>query len=108
PANKMAEDIVIEENDDGSIEPQAMDNFSWAFPGSSKFGKKGGERIKKKVECSKGMHAELMEFVRAGKIEENVPKVGTIQNWIGKYSCRFNHEETFIALQNFNTEDSSN
>ncbi|CAG8769008.1 32000_t:CDS:2 [Gigaspora margarita] len=87
----------------------------------------GGERIKKKViELLKqfflngninpedrlnaqGMHAELMEFVRAGEIEEeNVPKVGTIQNWIGRYSCKFNHEETFMALQNFNTENSSN
>ncbi|CAG8854322.1 36347_t:CDS:1, partial [Gigaspora margarita] len=86
-----------------------------------------GERIKKKViELLKqfflngnvnpedrlnaqGMHAELMEFVRAGEIEEkNVPKVVTIQNWIGRYSREFNREGTFVALQNFNTEDSSN
>ncbi|CAG8785703.1 23443_t:CDS:2, partial [Gigaspora rosea] len=81
-----------------NVKEEFQMNKDWAFLGNSKFGKKG-ERIKKKViELLKQfflngnvnpedrlnaqrMHAELMEFVRAGEIEEeNVPKVGTIQN----------------------------
>ncbi|CAG8731797.1 10575_t:CDS:2, partial [Gigaspora margarita] len=97
-------------NKDGNVEEEFQMDKGWAFPDNSKFGKKGGERIKKKViELLKQFFLNGNVNSENSKIEEkNVPKMGTIQNWIGRYSHEFNCKGTFVALQNFNTEDSSN
>jgi len=39
---------------------------------------------------AKEMQVELMRFVESGEIaQEDVPKVNTIQNWIGRFSRAF-------------------
>ncbi|CAG8526141.1 13898_t:CDS:2, partial [Gigaspora rosea] len=57
---------------------------------------------------AKEMHEELLRFARSGEIEEdNVPKVDTIQNWIGRYSREFNQRGTVIELETFLATGSS-
>ncbi|CAG8599399.1 11758_t:CDS:1, partial [Cetraspora pellucida] len=100
----------------------------WASPANAKFGKKGGgKRIKAKVVnflkqfflngnlnpkdkmTAKEMHKELLRFARSGEIEEDhVPKVTTIQNWIGRYSREFDQQGTAIAFETFKAVSSPN
>lgn len=99
----------------------------WALPGNTRFGKKGsGKKIKAKVVdylkqfflngnlnpkdklTAKEMHEELLELAHSGEIDEDhVPKVTTIQNWIGRYSREFNQRGTVIALEAFRATGSS-
>ncbi|CAG8713035.1 4783_t:CDS:1, partial [Racocetra fulgida] len=99
----------------------------WALPGNTKFGKKGGgKKIKTKVVnilkqfflndnlnpkdklTAKGIHEELLRFAHSGEIkEDHVPKIDTIQNWIGRYSKEFNQRGTVIELETFKATGSS-
>ncbi|CAG8755683.1 3538_t:CDS:2, partial [Cetraspora pellucida] len=94
---------------------------SWAFSENAKFGKKrGGKKLKTKVVgflkqfflnenlnpkdrmTAKDIHEELLKFANSDEIKEkHVPKVTTIQNWIGRYTKEFNKEGTVITLETF-------
>ncbi|CAG8801914.1 30854_t:CDS:2, partial [Gigaspora margarita] len=110
-----------------NIEDEFQLPKGWALLGNTRFSKKGGEKkIKPKVVSilkqlflngnlnpkdkltAKEMHEELLKFAHSGEIDEDyVPKVDTIQNWIGRYSRKFNQKGTVIELETFKATSSS-
>ncbi|RHZ86827.1 hypothetical protein Glove_43g53 [Diversispora epigaea] len=91
----------------------------WALKGNQKLGIRGsGNRIKKNVKAmlerfflngnrqrqdrmnAQAMRDELMKYVETGEIEEeDVPKINTIQNWIGSYTRAFKQKATERELE---------
>ncbi|RIB16294.1 hypothetical protein C2G38_2247120 [Gigaspora rosea] len=90
---------------------------SWALKENQKFGKRGGgKRISKHVitylegyflagninksdrYTAEEMHTELLELVKTGNLEESdVPKVSTIQNWIGRYATQHKQKIALVS-----------
>ncbi|CAG8567956.1 3767_t:CDS:2 [Gigaspora margarita] len=74
----------------------------WAFPENTRFGKKS-----KQIDDQKDAR-KLIRFAHSEEIkEDHVPKVDTIQNWIGQYSRKFNQRGTVIELETFLATGSS-
>ncbi|CAG8657034.1 20659_t:CDS:1, partial [Gigaspora rosea] len=58
---------------------------------------------------AKEIQEELLKFMDSEEIKKDyVPKVTTIQNWIGCYSRKFNQQGTAIVLETFKATSSSN
>ena len=90
----------------------------WALKENQVFGGKGsGKRMTKKVKSllelfflngnlnardkltAQEMHDELLKYVESEEIEEqDVPKVSTIQGWIGRYAAALKYQATEAAL----------
>ena len=90
----------------------------WALKQNQIFGGKGsGKRMTKKVKSllelfflngninpwdkltAQEMHDELLKYVETEEIEEqDVPKVCTIQGWIGRYAAELKYQATETAL----------
>ncbi|RIB18412.1 hypothetical protein C2G38_2184637 [Gigaspora rosea] len=120
--------VETDNTSERNIEEAFQLSKGWASSTNAKFRKKGGgKRIKPKVVnflkqfflngnlnpkdkmTAKEMQEELLKFVDSGEIEkDHMPKVTTIQNWIGRYSREFNQQGTAIALETFKAASSPN
>ncbi|CAG8711972.1 17075_t:CDS:2, partial [Dentiscutata erythropus] len=109
------QDLISLLNNKLSQEPE-LQKTGWALKENQKFGKRGGgKRISKHVitylegyflagninksdhYTTEEMHTELLELVKISNLEESdVPKVSTIQNWIGRYATQ--HKQKLYSL----------
>ncbi|RHZ90012.1 hypothetical protein Glove_9g308 [Diversispora epigaea] len=109
-------DLTVISNNINNVEDIAK---GWALKGTQKFGGRGGKRIKKEIKTllelfflngnrqqkdkmsAREMHIELMKYVETEEfLEEDIPKVSTIQNWINSYARIFKERATERELNN--------
>ncbi|RHZ78941.1 hypothetical protein Glove_153g66 [Diversispora epigaea] len=90
----------------------------WALKANQKFGKRGGAKMSKKIitllqgffhtgnanksdrYTAQDMLSELVDMAASEELDpETIPKVETIENWIGRYSAACKREMAAIVLE---------
>ncbi|RHZ65046.1 hypothetical protein Glove_319g72 [Diversispora epigaea] len=119
-------DTLSNENHEGNINTEK--NFTidiefqlmsgWALKANQKFGKRGGAKMSKRIitllqgffhagnanksdrYTAHDMLSELNDMATSGELDpEIIPKVETIENWIGRYSAACKREMAAIVLE---------
>ncbi|RHZ74544.1 hypothetical protein Glove_221g16 [Diversispora epigaea] len=117
---------ILMQNNEGNINIE--ENFiidtefqlasGWALKANQKFGKRGGVKMSKKIitllqgffhagnanksdrYTAHDMLSELNDMAIEGELDpEIIPKVETIENWIGRYSAACKREMAAIVLE---------
>ncbi|RGB24591.1 hypothetical protein C1646_676264 [Rhizophagus diaphanus] len=115
-------DITNHPNNQSDTKNNSYEDFQlpkgWALKQNQIFeGKGSGKRMTKKVKSllelfflngninpqdkfnAQEMHNELLKYMETEEIEEqDVPKVSTIQGWIGRYAAALKYQATEVAL----------